>query len=235
MRKFVDPSGLFERLFRVSRVEQLDPGTVNTLISQKSFGTPRAIARGLTWFALGVCSAALIAPSARAAYHLWSLREVYTDSSGNLQFIELSSPFGGQQFVGGQQMSIANVVAYARGLNGADWTQLQLHWPSEQEAFDLPWAHHPGVLSMTMDSIVGRDHIVPLTQAQILEIYTRGDGEKRDLEDDLALLVRDLQTRGDDVGGKLGGARGHFFLGTYVMRSLASMITSLRASHTGRF
>jgi len=109
MRKFVAPSGPFERFVPSLKVEQLDPGTVKTLISQKSFGTPRAIARGLTWFALGVCSAALITPSARAAYHLWSLREVYTDSSGNLQFIELSSPFGGQQFVGGQQMSIANV------------------------------------------------------------------------------------------------------------------------------
>jgi len=82
------------------------------------------------------------------------------------------------------EMSIANVVAYARGLNGADWTQLQLHWPSEQQAFELPWAHHPGVMSMTMDSIVGREHVAPLTQAQILEIYTRGDGEKRVEEGD---------------------------------------------------
>src|SRR5882762_7539822 len=45
----------------------------------------------------------------QAAFHLWSLREVYTDSSGSLQFIELVDNFGGEQFVGGQQIQVSNL------------------------------------------------------------------------------------------------------------------------------
>src|SRR4051794_37038619 len=82
---------------------------VHPLKAQRSFGTLHAVARGVTCFAAGVCGVALFTPAAQAAFHLWSLREVYTDSSGNLQFIELFSPASGQQFVGGQQISVANV------------------------------------------------------------------------------------------------------------------------------
>jgi len=51
----------------------------------------------------------MITSPSQAAFHLWSLREVYTDSSGSLQFIEFFCPFGANQFVGGQQISVANV------------------------------------------------------------------------------------------------------------------------------
>ena len=54
-------------------------------------------------------AAALIAAPSQAAYHLWNIRELYTDTSGSLQFIELFDSFGGQQFFGGQQIRISNV------------------------------------------------------------------------------------------------------------------------------
>ena len=45
---------------------------------------------------------------ASAAFHLWNLRELYSDSSGNLQYIELFTSSSGQQFVGGQQIRVTS-------------------------------------------------------------------------------------------------------------------------------
>lgn len=49
------------------------------------------------------------AQSAHAAFHLWNIREVYTDASGTRQFIEFFTASGSQQFVGGQQVRVSNV------------------------------------------------------------------------------------------------------------------------------
>jgi hypothetical protein len=51
----------------------------------------------------------MITSPAQAAFHLWNIREIYTDTSGSLQFVELFCTFGSQQFVGGQQIRVANV------------------------------------------------------------------------------------------------------------------------------
>jgi autotransporter-associated beta strand protein len=60
---------------------------------------------------LALCAAAVVgslssASTAHAAFHLWNISELYTNSSGTLQFIELSTSAGGQQFVGGQQIHV---------------------------------------------------------------------------------------------------------------------------------
>ena len=52
---------------------------------------------------------AMITTSAQASFHLWNINEIYTDSSGSLQFIEFFTSSGGQQFVGGRQINVANV------------------------------------------------------------------------------------------------------------------------------
>lgn len=59
---------------------------------------------------LGVACFALMlsATPAKAAFHLWNLQELYSDSTGSLQFIELFAAFDSQQFVGGQQISVSN-------------------------------------------------------------------------------------------------------------------------------
>jgi serralysin len=50
------------------------------------------------------------ANSAQAGFHLWNIREIYSNSSGTLQFIELFDPSsGGQQFVNGTSISVQNV------------------------------------------------------------------------------------------------------------------------------
>ena len=47
---------------------------------------------------------------AHAAFHLWNIREVYTDASGTRQFIEFFTASGSQQFVGGQQVQVSDGV-----------------------------------------------------------------------------------------------------------------------------
>jgi autotransporter-associated beta strand protein len=57
------------------------------------------------WAAV-VVGSLTIASTAHAAFHLWNISELYTNSSGTLQFIELSTTASGQNFVGSQQIHI---------------------------------------------------------------------------------------------------------------------------------
>jgi serralysin len=50
---------------------------------------------------LAVLLLLLPAAPARALFHLWDVAEVFSDASGTVQFIELFTQFGSQQFVGG--------------------------------------------------------------------------------------------------------------------------------------
>ena len=52
--------------------------------------------------------AAMIPTPGQAAFHLWQIREIYTDASGSLQFIELFCPASGQTFLNGQQISVSS-------------------------------------------------------------------------------------------------------------------------------
>lgn len=47
----------------------------------------------------------LFAQSASASFHLWQLSELYSNSSGTVQYIELSTSAGGQEFVSGHAIS----------------------------------------------------------------------------------------------------------------------------------
>ena len=50
-----------------------------------------------------------LATPARGAFHLWNIQQLYTDNSGSLQYIQLFDSSGGQNFVGGMQIQVANV------------------------------------------------------------------------------------------------------------------------------
>ncbi|MGI9457498.1 MAG: hypothetical protein ACR2NU_13120 [Aeoliella sp.] len=54
-----------------------------------------------------VFSIALFALPAQATFHLWEIQEVYSNSDGSVQFIELFTNFNSQQFVGGQSITTA--------------------------------------------------------------------------------------------------------------------------------
>jgi hypothetical protein len=62
----------------------------------------------LTLYSTMGCAIAMAPSPAQAAFHLWNIRELYSDSSGNLQFIELFDTSGFQNFVGGQQVSVTS-------------------------------------------------------------------------------------------------------------------------------
>jgi len=55
-----------------------------------------------------VIAVALTTQQAFGAFHLWAIREIYTNSSGNLQFIEMFDSSGGQPFVDGMQITASN-------------------------------------------------------------------------------------------------------------------------------
>ena len=60
--------------------------------------------------ALAALAAVSAAVPAKAAFHLWTITEIYSDASGHLQFIELKDNFGGQNFVGGQTLQLNNTA-----------------------------------------------------------------------------------------------------------------------------
>lgn len=50
----------------------------------------------------------LMAGQARAAFHLWSISEIYSSADRSVQFVEFSTASGSQQFVGGQTVTAFN-------------------------------------------------------------------------------------------------------------------------------
>jgi hypothetical protein len=62
-------------------------------------------------YAAVLIASLFVIPTAKGAQHFWELQEIYTNSSGTLQFIELFEPFAGEQFVGGFDVEIVNIGA----------------------------------------------------------------------------------------------------------------------------
>ena len=63
-------------------------------VSRASIGTILAV-----WLAVD---------PAQGAFHLWQIREVYTDTCGTNQFVELFCPASGQTFLNGQQIHVTS-------------------------------------------------------------------------------------------------------------------------------
>ena len=60
-----------------------------------------------------LASAALLAPSAQAAFHIFDIQEIFSNADGSVQFIELFSTSGGQNVVSGQtiRLEVASPVS----------------------------------------------------------------------------------------------------------------------------
>jgi hypothetical protein len=50
----------------------------------------------------------LFANTAFASFHFWKVSEIFSDASGTVQFVELETSVGGQQFLAGQAMTISS-------------------------------------------------------------------------------------------------------------------------------
>src|SRR5438045_4074945 len=72
------------------------------MISGKSFSNVR-------WLIVSTALLFAAAAPAKAAFHFWNIQEVYTNSSGSLQFIEFTALAGGQQSVINQQIFCTNL------------------------------------------------------------------------------------------------------------------------------
>jgi hypothetical protein len=76
----------------------------------------RRFSRQSARFALAAVAAALFATQAPAAFHLWSIQQIYSNADGTLQYIELGDvppydtpPFGGfQNFINGMSITASN-------------------------------------------------------------------------------------------------------------------------------
>ncbi len=53
----------------------------------------------------------MLGTSADAGFHLWSIRELFTNLDGTVQFIEFSTTSGNQQFVSGQTIQVQDQAA----------------------------------------------------------------------------------------------------------------------------
>lgn len=90
-------------------------------------------------FALAA-GALLVTPTLRAAQHLWDFQELYTNSDGSIQFIEMASDSSGQQFLGGFTITIKQ---------GA--TILNTFTFSSNLALNSPLSGHPNTASTTLN------------------------------------------------------------------------------------
>jgi hypothetical protein len=52
--------------------------------------------------------ALLAGAPAQAAFHLWNIREIYSDASGTNQFIEFYTPYGSQQYVNNVSITVSS-------------------------------------------------------------------------------------------------------------------------------
>jgi hypothetical protein len=59
--------------------------------------------RRLFWtIAIAICGVlSNTQPSAKAAFHLWQVKEAFTNANGSVQFVEMFDSFGGETFVNG--------------------------------------------------------------------------------------------------------------------------------------
>lgn len=64
-------------------------------------------------------------------------------------------------------MSIQNIVGYLRVQNGAPPTSVKMTWPSDSDAFSLPWQKVPGVLTFSMNETVAEEHVVLLSRKDL--------------------------------------------------------------------
>jgi hypothetical protein len=59
-------------------------------------------------FCRRICAAAMllaVSCGAHATFHLWQINEIYSNADGSVQFIELITSFGGEQFVAGHALT----------------------------------------------------------------------------------------------------------------------------------
>lgn len=66
-------------------------------------------------------------------------------------------------------LSIHNVVSALKFLNGVPSTECTYAMPLDKDAFEMPWRHGPGLVSMTVDRELDPSTLPDVTKAELLE------------------------------------------------------------------
>jgi hypothetical protein len=74
-------------------------------------------------------------------------------------------------------MSIRNVTSFLRWVNGEQPQECRFEAPTEETAFDLPWAQHCGVTSSSMDTTLRVEHVNLFTKEEVLTALRCAYGE----------------------------------------------------------
>ena len=77
----------------------------------------------MRWLRTLLVFLALVPPGAHAAFHLWTMNELYSNADGTVQFLELTALTSGQQFMAGHTLvsssgSATNAFTFDRNLPG---------------------------------------------------------------------------------------------------------------------
>lgn len=73
-------------------------------------------------------------------------------------------------------MSIRNVVSSLEILNGVKPSEVRFCRPSEDDDFDRPWEHSPGLLNMNVDLVLPEGESMKTTKQQLLDAWLREPG-----------------------------------------------------------
>jgi hypothetical protein len=68
-------------------------------------------------------------------------------------------------------MSLQNVLTTAKAGNGANRSELQLVYPTDESEFDAPWRLHPRISNFSMNSVIDPGEINPLGKTETLALY----------------------------------------------------------------
>jgi serralysin len=118
-----------------------------------------------------VCAAiALLSGSAEASFHLYDIQEVFSNGDGSVQFIELFSSFGGQQFLSGHSVSFQINLATQNFINLSD-----LPSDSQNKPFLIGTANLATLYGVTPDFVISSNFLA----AGAVNFINFGEGTDR--------------------------------------------------------
>jgi hypothetical protein len=106
-----------------------------------------------------LCAIALVfsAGTARATFHLFQLNEIYSNADGTVQFIELKTAAGGQQFLAGQTITSLQAQPGSYGASAS----YSFTFPSDLPGDTAGRTFLIGTTGFAALSVVTPDYIVP--------------------------------------------------------------------------
>ncbi len=105
-----------------------------------------------------LASAALLAPSANAGFHLFDIQEVYSNADGSVQFIELFTPNSGQQVVNNLTITL-QVATTAAVLNTFTFPNANGPSPTTNKTYLIGTANLSTLYGVTPDYILPADFL----------------------------------------------------------------------------